>query len=153
MTLPRKLFLLLVLPVLSILIALTILSTFWDMVTLREPSSQDSTTFVARSCDRRGPVTSKGFRYWYSCQGDLKRRGESAIIAGTVGYLKPEDIGKKHYVYVTKKGHINPSRDRPYGWIGASLAMVFLIAAAVTILRRAPYPEGSHTPTQHAAPS
>lgn len=73
---------------------------------------------LARSCDRQGPVTYKGFRYWYSCQGDLDRVGQSATVTGTVDFLKPEDIGKKYYVYVTTKGRINPSLRRPCGWIG-----------------------------------
>lgn len=64
------------LPVVGYLVGATIFFAFWDRIEVGDPDGSGYAA-VAQSCERRGPVSYKGFGYWYTCAAKVTQRAPS----------------------------------------------------------------------------
>ncbi|MFD1148674.1 DUF6346 domain-containing protein [Saccharothrix hoggarensis] len=108
------------LPVMGYLLGATIFFTFWDTIEVGDPGGSGYAA-VAQSCERRGPVSYKGFGYWYTCTAKVTQRADGVTRTMQAGFLTPEHIGREVAVETTRGYRaINP-RERPYAGLGGVL--------------------------------
>jgi uncharacterized protein DUF6346 len=144
----RRIVAFVVLPVLGYLLGATLFYFFYDRV---EPgdTSTSGTVLVATSCERRTPVTYKGFWYWHECQVTIGGRPSTR----TVGFLRPEQIGQEIAVSMARHREI-VVQERPYAPIGVILLFPFIVLWALLIAWVAPErTRKRRMPVQYVAPS
>ncbi|MFS8098622.1 hypothetical protein LFM09_15935 [Lentzea alba] len=127
----RVLFTAIGLPVLGWLLLATIWNHFGDQYGPDKPVRDRY--YVAESCEERGPMTVRGFGYWWECTGRDERGREFED-----SFLTPADIGRKVPVYTsksTKSSSVYRSAEQPLeGW--SFLALPFA-AAWIWLIGRA----------------
>lgn len=119
----HRFFAYLIIPALGYMIGATIFIHFWDIAETDDLSGA-SHVITARSCVRHGPVTLRGFGYWYECQATVKNKVNGNIVTATArGFLKPELIGKD--VAGTGFRRDELFAERPYAGWGMVLLLPF----------------------------
>lgn len=124
MTALRRVVAFLLLPALGYLLGATIFFAFWDKFEVGDPG-KDAYVAVAKACERKGPVTYKGFGYWHECTADVTRRADGVTRTMTAGFLEPEHIGRQVAVNTTRRHQEVVPVDRPYAGVGGVLLFPF----------------------------
>lgn len=126
MNLLRRVLVALIIPLLGYLLRATIFNHFWNEVEPGDLANADPVA-VAKSCERRGPVTWRGFGFHYECQAEVRFRSSGETYTSIVtGWLTPEDIGKQYAVHAVRHGR--PLRLAGPGIPGLVCTFVFAIA-------------------------
>ncbi|MFS8096165.1 hypothetical protein LFM09_03405 [Lentzea alba] len=132
----HRIFAFLLVPALGYLLGATIFNHFWDEV---EPGDLANAPYIAtaKSCERHGPVTLRGFGYYYRCQTQARDKADGSVGTWAVtGWLEPSDIGKEYAANTAKRGRDLHPQARPQsqvvmGWLFTLVfAIVFIIAFA-----------------------
>lgn len=121
----HRVFAFLVLPVLGYLLGATIFTHFYDQI---ETGNLGDTEFiaVAKSCERHGPVTTRGFGFWWECRVQVTRPAAGLVKTFTTkGFLKPEDIGRQVAVETTRRGRDIVPQARTHSALGMVLLFPF----------------------------
>ncbi|MEO6766882.1 MAG: DUF6346 domain-containing protein [Umezawaea sp.] len=131
----RRAFVLIVMPVVGYFLGATILFALYDRV---EPATEEpNNVLVVTSCDRNGPVTYKGFGYWYTCHGTLTNTTSFKSQPWTVGFLRPDQIGQR-FSSGYRGRHHTIGANRPYGPVSVVLCVVFGLFWVSLMVRLAP---------------
>ncbi|GLZ31934.1 hypothetical protein Lesp02_41220 [Lentzea sp. NBRC 105346] len=121
----HKLIAFLIVPLLGYLVGATIFIQFYDEIETGDLANAEYVA-VARSCERQGPLTLRGFGYWWECRADVTRVAENVTrTMSTRGFLRPEHIGKKVAVNTTRAGREIVPEERPYQGLGGFLLIPF----------------------------
>ncbi len=142
----HKLTAFLILPVLGYLLGATIFIHFYDQI---EPGVPADTGYVAvaKTCERHGPVTMRGFGYWWACQAEVTRLADGAKrTMSTRGFLKPEHIGHQVAVNTTRNDRELVPEERPRQGLGGLLLIAFgILWLFVLAYTSGPLLKKSHT--------
>ncbi|MBP2338801.1 hypothetical protein JOF41_004979 [Saccharothrix coeruleofusca] len=116
----------LLLPVLGYLLGATIFFTFWDRIDVGDPAKAGYVA-VAESCERRGPVSYKGFGHWYTCTAKVTQLADGVTRTMKAGFLTPEHIGREVAVETTRRYREITASERPYTWLAGVLLFPYFI--------------------------
>jgi len=91
-----------------------------------DDGSLNSKTYaVATSCERHGPVSIRGFGYWWTCRADVHWQGNGDTSEPrSADFLTPDDIGKPvHVTGIRHNSGIRRAAEQPY--LTASIVLLF----------------------------
>lgn len=126
MKLLHRLVAFLLLPVVGYLLGATIFFTFWDRIDVGDPAKSGYVA-VAESCERRGPVSYKGFGYWYMCTVKVTQLADDVTRTMKAGFLTPEHIGREVAVGTTHSYRRITASERPYQGLGGALLFPYFV--------------------------